>query len=312
MIVKWVICIVFLFCIRPLLAFDPSVDYTVHYRYGMTDDKIDIYPRVEPTKLDYFDYYYPFPDYGVFQYYTISADESLHKQNENKIYLNLSVYQKGPLVMATTTLSNKSRRSYFVHRLTLPQTIGGDPYWPLCSGIFIPIMNNIQLDFFKKATCRFGDWTSISVWREVLPGETLSFDVALNDYYVFIPGAHQYNIGTVEFTIVDSEWFAEKKMYKSLFFIMNGVTESVCLHMNNVKYGLDKWEVQRACGYYGGHGLFQDFLERFDYFGGDENIFKIRSNQVITVINGDSAASPYALRDIERASSHRFFDADSN
>ncbi|ECF3155634.1 hypothetical protein ACVUCS_004459 [Salmonella enterica subsp. enterica] len=301
---RWVIFITFLSCMRPVLAFDPSGDYAVHYRYGITDDKIGIYPRVEPTKLNYYDYYYPFPDYGVFQYYTISENESLYKQNKNKIYLNLSAHQKGRLVVATITLSNKSRKSYFIHRLTLPQTIDGDPYWPLCSGVFIPIMDNIQLDFFKKATCRFGDWTSKSVWREVLPGEALSFDVTLNDYYIFLPGAHQYNIGTVEFTIVNSEWFSEQHIYKHFLAIVNWDIDSVCLHMDNIIYGLEKWQVWRDCGYYRGHGLFQDFLERFDYSGGNDHIFKVRSNQVVVDIDGDSAAPPYALKDIERMTVH--------
>lgn len=287
---------------HPIFAYDISGDYAVHYRYGKlywngVMDKLGVYPRVEPTRLDYYDYYDDLSAYAVFQYYTISKNESQYNQDKNKIYFHLSVHQKKNIVAATVVLSNKSQRSYFVHRLTLPLDVNGGPYSSLCSGVFIPIMDNIQLDFLKKTKCSFGEWKNKSVWHEILPGKELSFDVTLNDYYAFLPGIHRYNIGTVEFTIVNQEWFTEQYIYEYFLSIMNWRAERECTNpIDKITYGIEKWRVWRICGPYSGLGLFQDFLARFGYHGGNDNIFKIRSNQVVVTIDGDRASPPYSLR----------------
>lgn len=302
MFIRYVIFIVIMLWWKPLLAYDISEDYSVHYRYGMPDwdsklNQTEVYPRVWPTMVNYHDYYYNPTAHAVFKYYTISKTESQYEQEKNKIYLYLTVRQQKSIVEATTTVSNKSHRTFYVHRLTLPLSANGGLYHSSCSGIFIPKTDDIQLDFFKEIKCSFGDWIDESVWHEILPGTSFSFKTAMNYYYAFLPGIHRYNIGTVEFTIVNREWFTEQRIYKYLLTIMNWRAESVCLHpIDKITYGIEAWRVMRICGVYRGNGLFQDFLERFNYHGGNKNIFKIRSNQVNVTIDGDITDTPYSLR----------------
>lgn len=302
MFIRYVMFIIIMVWWQPLFAYDISEDFSVHYRYGMPDwdsklNQAEIYPRVWPTIVDYYDYYDDLSAYAVLQYYTISKKESDYEQENNKIYLHLAVRQQKSIVKATTTISNKSHRSFYVHRLTLPLSANGGPYHSLCSGIFIPKTNDIQLDFFKKTKCRFGDWVDKFVWHEVLPGTSFSFETAMNYYYAFLPGIHRYDIGTVVFTIVNNEWFTEQRSYKYLLAIMNWRAERVCLHpIDKITYGIAAWQVKNSCGVYYGNGLFQDFLERFNYHGGNKNIFKIRSNQVNVTIDGDITDTPCSLR----------------
>lgn len=102
MLARWIVFIVFIVFFswaHPIFAYDISGDYAVHYRYGKlywngVMDKLGVYPRVEPTRLDYYDYYDDLSVYAVFQYYTISKNESQYNQDKNKIYFHLSVHQK--------------------------------------------------------------------------------------------------------------------------------------------------------------------------------------------------------------------------
>lgn len=67
-----------------------------------------------------------------------------------------------------------------------------------------------------------------SDWIEISPGEKLSYTVNLNDYYAFLPAKHQYDIGTVEFTLVNSNWFLEQHIYDLFLLLwMNDTISSV-------------------------------------------------------------------------------------
>lgn len=57
-------------------------------------DKLGVYPRVEPTRLDYYDYYDDLSAYAVFQYYTISKNESQYNQDKKNIFLSFRASEK--------------------------------------------------------------------------------------------------------------------------------------------------------------------------------------------------------------------------
>lgn len=134
-------------------------------------------------------------------------------KNKKDIYAHLQLKHNKSLITANVTLHNKSNSSYYVHRMNLPANIHESPYSPLCSGSFLIVTNNIRLDYIRKITCRFDLWMKKSDWIEISPGEKLSYTVNLNDYYAFLPAKHQYDIGTVEFTLVNSNWFLEQHIY---------------------------------------------------------------------------------------------------
>lgn len=49
------------------------------------------------------------------------------------------------------------------------------------------------------------DW-----WLSIEPGEIFSYTIPLNRAYEFLPGEHQYQIGSLEYPIVTEQCFSEK------------------------------------------------------------------------------------------------------
>lgn len=298
---RFLFLFLFLFLIykNKLYAYDNfSFNADVHYGYGKLlwhDKKPVIYPLASLSDYTYYNEFDPFETiYYVGQYYKISLNESKRIQEQKDIYAHLQLKHNKSLITANVTLHNKSNSSYYVHRMNLPANIHESPYSPLCSGSFLIVTNNIRLDYIRKITCRFDLWMKKSDWIEISPGEKLSYTVNLNDYYAFLPAKHQYDIGTVEFTLVNSNWFLEQHIYDLFFAIVDERHYKQCKNTSGIvrKYIYKSWQLCET--YRGRWNPLQELMNRFHYEGGSENIFQIRTNQENININGDKIKSLYS------------------
>lgn len=113
-----------------------------------------------------------------------------------------------------------------------------------------------------------------SDWIEISPGEKLSYTVNLNDYYAFLPAKHQYDIGTVEFTLVNSNWFLEQHIYDLFFAIVDERHYKQCKNTSGIvrKYIYKSWQLCET--YRGRWSPLQELMNRFHYEGGVKIYFK--------------------------------------
>ena len=102
------------------------------------------------------------------------------------------------------------------------------------------------------------------------------------------------NIGTVEFTLVNSNWFLEQHIYDLFFAIVDERHYKQCKNTSGIvrKYIYKSWQLCET--YRGRWSPLQELMNRFHYEGGGENIFQIRTNQVNININGDKIKSLYS------------------
>lgn len=140
--------------------------------------------------------------------YEISEMESGFRREEFKIDAFLTVKQEKNNVIANVTFYNKSDRSYFIYKRGMPSTARDIFFGVMCGSSFLITTGNVKLDYLGHS-CDFGndiqDW-----WLEIESGESFSYTIPLNLAYEFLPGKHQYQIGSLEYPIVTKEWFSEK------------------------------------------------------------------------------------------------------
>ncbi|HED3664687.1 TPA: transposase, partial [Citrobacter freundii] len=158
----------------------------------------------------------------------------------------------------------------------------------ICGSSFLITTDNVKLDYLGHS-CDFGndiqDW-----WLEIESGESFSYTIPLNRAYEFLPGKHQYQIGSLEYPIITKEWFSEKNMYNKMFSIFNW--RSSCSMKTDYplvlkrrflcpRYEVDKNNLRRV-------------LNNFGFNGNSSNYyFEIRTNQVSILIDANKNISYY-------------------
>ena len=170
----------------------------------------------------------------------------------------------------------------------MPSTARDIFFGVICSASFLITTNNVKLDYLGHS-CDFGndiqDW-----WLEIESGESFSYTIPLNLAYEFLPGKHQYQIGSLEYPIITKEWFSEKNMYNKMFSIFNWL--SPCSMKTDYplvlerrflcpQYEVDKNDLRRVLNNFGFNGNSSDYY------------FEIRTNQVSILIDANKNTSYY-------------------
>ena len=108
----------------------------------------------------------------------------------------------------------------------------------------------------------------------------------------FSPAKHQYDIGTVEFTLVNSNWFLEQHIYDLLLLWMKDTISSVKTLLALLgSISISRGSYVRLIV---GGGPFTGTHESISLWRRSENIFQIRTNQENININGDKIKSLYS------------------
>ena len=224
----------------------------------------------------------------LYPYYRISEKESKWREKKYAIDVFLAVRQEKNNVIANITFNNKSNKSYFIYKSGIPSTARDIFFGVICGSSFLITTDNVKLDYLGHS-CDFGndiqDW-----WLEIESGESFSYTIPLNRAYEFLPGKHQYQIGSLEYPIITKEWFSEKNMHNKMFSIFNW--RSSCSMKTDYplvlkrrflcpRYEVDKNNLRRVLNNFGFNGNSSDYY------------FEIRTNQVSILIDANKNTSYY-------------------
>lgn len=224
-------------------------------------------------------------------YYSISDEQSGQQQKRHQLYVHLTVQQKKQTVIATVKFDNQSDHPFYVHKSRLAmQHIGQDS---LYEHAFLIASEGI-FSFFIGHRWHFDDETNESKtgWEKIQANGTYSFTVTLNDTYSFLPGKRRYNIGSLEYSVVNEQWFVDSSTYESLFSILDW-TYLNC-HIPEGIYYMRKINNLCTSNYWNRNQRVRSFLYNLNFLGFDDNnYFEIRTNQVVISLDGDKLTSPY-------------------
>lgn len=220
--------------------------------------------------------------------YAISDEESRQLKKRHAIDATLRVRQEKHNVYATIFFHNKTNHSYFIYRGELPTGGWGGGFGVMCGSAFRITSEDIKLDYLGHS-CDLGNERSNN-WEEIKPRERSSFLVRLNLAYEFLPGKHQYQIGTLEYTVVNNEWFVEVDAYEAMFKILN--FRALCPIKTDLPFVKKK---RYLCPQYEfGKNSLESILDEYGFDNSySENSFEIRTNQVSVTINADKNTSYY-------------------
>ncbi|MRS17517.1 hypothetical protein GJV06_21795 [Enterobacteriaceae bacterium RIT691] len=250
---------------------------------GTTHKNPEIYPLLESnwyvteeTKAS---------DIGPF--FKTSDAESDAEQARSGVKLNLEIKQKRGYIFAIVSFSNKSTQSYFIHKHDLPASyLDASMRSSFCSNIFLITTDGIRLDYLS-GWCEYESNYDRDAWVEIPAGKVIYFTARLNDGYSFPSGIRRYNIGTMEFSLVNNRWFLEGKINSTLFSILT--QKDRCEVGTEINYLLDR---VKECDSNGNNNI-EEFMISFGYYGGNENSYYFRSNQKVVVIDGRKVKSIY-------------------
>lgn len=234
------------------------------------------------------------PDASIVDLYylhhEVSESENKQSQRIHDLDVSLTVTQKKYNVLARVVFSNKSNNKYFINKRMLPSYDAA--FGVMCSASFLITTEDIKLDYLGRS-CDFGDHMR-DWWLKIGAGEQFSYTVKLNRAYEFLPGRHQYQIGSLEYPVVTEQWFTEKNMYNAMFAIFD--MYSPCLIKSkyplifearwlcpNYEYEYEPWK-----------NNLRNTLNRLG-FNDDvsKEYFLIRTNQVSVYIDANKETSWY-------------------
>jgi len=227
---------------------------------------------------------------------SISILENKEAKSINKVSLDLSVKVKNNDVLATIKFQNRSDESYFIIKNHLPNDyliLPSDTETPIssifCGLVFNVTTNDVKLFFFGN-TCGYPGDLDHDEWLEIPARKGFSFTIRMNDYIYFLPGEKAYNIESSNFFIVTEKWFIQKSINEKLFNIFTPYSHE-CQQRNGIHYIYHENEICESD--YISDEL-ESFMQRFNFNGENESYsFKIRTDEVSVVINGDHLHSLY-------------------
>ncbi|KFC11588.1 hypothetical protein GTGU_00424 [Trabulsiella guamensis ATCC 49490] len=189
----------------------------------------------------------------------ISQPESVKNQRVNSINLSLTIEHSSQDILAKINIINNSQKDYYIPLRTSPTD---ELPAQMCGDMFQITSENTILDYHGYK-CRFDTDGSKDSWQLIPAKRRYSYTVPLNHFYFFMPGKHHYSISTLEYTVVDDDWFAALERNALLLSILD------------------------APGPFPRQDSLETFLERFSYFGLKPG-FDIRSRTVSIEIDGDN------------------------
>ena len=235
----------------------------------------------------------------LYPYYGISEVESREQEKIYAIDVSLTVRQENKDVFANVVFYNKSNKDYFIYKWGMPSLARDPSFGVMCGSSFLITTNNIRLDYLGHS-CDFGndmrDW-----WLKIESGKHFSYIIPLNKTYEFLPGRHQYQIGSLEYSIVSEQWFSEKIIYNTMFEIFDW--RSTCPIKTDFPLVSQEWLL---CPQYDfGKNDLRRILNDIG-FNGDESeyYFNIRSNQVSILIDADEDTSYYRFMEKKRQNAY--------
>lgn len=214
----------------------------------------------------------------IYPNFQTSDDENKATQERYKFYVQLVVQQKDKHLQATVIFKNQSMHPYFLHRQGIMEP-HGSYFYPLCSNAFSITTGGILLNFLKMKCIYYIEDEQYN-WKKIPANSIYSFTVNLNEAYAFLPGKRRYNIGSMEYNVVTEGWRREQSIYKSFFSIMEWeYTCEIQKNISYIEYGKNVCEPGKLS--------FSSFLYTMGYEGErDDNHFRVRTNQVITYVDG--------------------------
>ncbi|HGF2847246.1 TPA: hypothetical protein ACF6WR_004937 [Escherichia coli] len=190
----------------------------------------------------------------------MSKNENIILQQENQVFLTLAVESVKKNIIAIVNVYNAHDGYLYIYKKNIPYNDKD-----LCDKRFLITSYDVILDYLG-GWCNYGLDMSSSAWLEIPPKSNYTYQVNLNDYYVFLPGKHRYNVGTFEHLIVRSNWFRNENINTAMFNILN---------QSHPKKKID------------------DLLYNLDLYGARLGVF-LRSNEVSLLIDGDELDSLYS------------------
>lgn len=191
--------------------------------------------------------------------YALSKQEDIILQQANHVLLTLSVKTVKKNIIATVNFYNDYDDYLYVYKKNTPYN-GKE----LCDKRFLITSYDVILDYLG-GWCNYGSDMSFSAWLKIPPKGNYTYQVNLNDYYVFLPDKHRYNVGTFEHLIVRSDWFRNENINTAMFNILN---------QSNPKKKID------------------DLLYNLNLYGAKLGVF-LRSNEISLLIDGSEINSLY-------------------
>lgn len=229
----------------------------------------------------------------IYPYYSIDEQQSNLEQYKHHLHVHLSLRIIKQHVVATVNFQNRSGQAYFVHKSRL--AIEDPDFYPLYGPAFSIATEGVS-SFYLGNRWHFDDEVNDSkvAWQELPDNKNYSFTVKLNDAYAFLSKKHDYSIGTLEYSIVNAQWFVEKRIYKALVSILEW-KYLTCQIRENSNY---IFRINKLCLVgYSNEIPISDFLYELDLQGfNSDNYFEIRTNQVKIKIDGDKLTSPYSIK----------------
>lgn len=229
-------------------------------------------------------------------YYDFSDEENNLIQNERAMFASLKVWQRKHDILVQVDLHNKSNNDYFFYRGGMPSDdYGNITFGVMCGSSFRITSGNIKFDYLGNY-CDFGDDRQNN-WVDIKPGETFSFIVPINWAYEFLPGKHQYQIGTLEYEVVTKEWFTEVDTNDTMFRILDRHADCPikidCPLVTKKRFMCPEYDEET--------NDLRFILDEIGFDGGTSiNYFLIRTNQVSITINADKNTSYHQMiRDIK-------------
>ncbi|ELY6085880.1 hypothetical protein SNQ11_000962 [Cronobacter sakazakii] len=205
--------------------------------------------------------------------YRVSDTDSKNVQKKTGVYIHLSVKQSLHDVLANIEIDNNSSESYFLHKQNLPARYSiAQKKIKNCSNMFLITAENIRLDYLG-GSCEYYSINDRNAWVELPAKKNIRFTVKLNDDYVFLKGVNFYNIGTLEYTMVNTAWFTRQRINELLFLILNFKSECFDDENKITSYDRDKCDSNNE-------NDIEYHLFRFGIDGGNTDSFQFRSNQV--------------------------------
>ncbi|TLI95497.1 hypothetical protein [Escherichia sp. E4385] len=215
--------------------------------------------------------------------YRLSDLKNKINEERYKLKANLTVKQEADYLLANVSLSNTNDYSLYVH-LSRLATKSED--FPLCGHAFSINTDNIRLDYIALR-CQL-DSDKEADFIEIPAGKTYEFSVRLNDAYVFPLGMRRYNIGSLEYSVVNDKWFVKQSINEHVIAILNW-RYKICRPCRKLVRILCSCTSDRY-----NQPNIEDFLRYIDYDDtNDEDYFTIRTNQVVVMVDGDTLRSFY-------------------
>jgi len=289
---KLFFCFCFCFCFFVSKAFPNEDVIIVKYGYGRINwgdkrsslERPEIYPLQDSYEYQQLSVVEPNITINTLPpHYIISDDENKSNQDKYKISVQLSVQQQiSGRVLASIYFDNRSTQNYFILKDRLPRK-WRDGFGAMCDASFLITTNQIKLDYLGRY-CEFESIELKNYWQKIPAGNNFSSSVLLDLPYEFLLGRHRYNIGSIEYFVVNDEWFIDQWIYKSFFSILEGLNtpqthKGGCFYLHKVCYDENNPKEKDTLKF---------FLKRFGFEGKRvDSSFEIRTNQVVLEIDGD-------------------------